>query len=187
MKKLKLFFALSFVAVMSATTAMAQSAETTMNVTAELLSGLQITNVQAPKLGKFILTSQATSINNSFIISTDPLTPVSPPPEIAAVESPQTGFFGVSGSSDTQVNVTISESVDLTHATNNTAKFTLTTAVDVPGSSSFTSNGGNLTGVVLLNTNGESNPIYVGGTLGGIDQADEPGIYTGTINITVAY
>ncbi len=183
MKKLKLFFALSFVAVMSATTAMAQSAETTMNVTAELLSGLQITNVNNLQLGSFVLTADAAPTNNSFTL--DPYGGSSTGLQgIATVSSPVRGSFQVAGSPNTNVTITISESVDLAHATNNIAKFTLTTTVDDP---EFASSNGNLTRSVTLSALGDTGPISVGGILSGIDSDDPAGAYTGTINITVAY
>jgi hypothetical protein len=182
MKKLKLFFALSFVAVMSATAAMAQSATSTMDVTAELLSGLQITNVNALQLGSFVLTAEALDIDNSFTL--DPYSGNSIGlPEIATVLSPVRGSFQVAGSPNTNVTITISGSVDLTHGTNTDAKFTLATAVDGFGLNSD----GNLSSVVTLSAQGDTDPIYVGGTLGGIDSADPAGAYTGTIDITVAY
>jgi hypothetical protein len=182
MKKLKLFFALSFVAVMSATTAMAQSAEATMNVTAELLSGLQITNVNALVLGSFVLASDAAPSDNFLTVSPNSSNTNSAE-GVAIVTSPVAGNFQVAGTPNTNVTITISGSVDLTHTTDNASKFTLTTAVDGFSSDSD----GNLTDVVLLSTLGDTSPIYVGGVLGGIDQTDSPGNYTGTINITVAY
>jgi hypothetical protein len=182
MKKLKLFFALSFVAVMSATAAMAQSATSTMDVTAELLSGLQITNVNTLQLGSFVLTADANPTGNSFTL--DPYSGNSIGlPEIATVSSPVRGSFQVAGSPNTNVTITISGSVDLTHGTNTDAKFTLATAVDGFGLNSD----GNLSSVVTLSAQGDTDPIYVGGTLGGIDSADPAGAYTGTIDITVAY
>lgn len=182
MKKLKLFFALSFVAVMSATAAMAQSAASTMDVTAELLSGLQITNVNALQLGSFVLTADAPATDNSFTL--DPYSGNSIGSEIATVSSPVRGSFQAAGSPNTNVTITISGSVDLTHDTNTDAKFTLATAVDDPEFASFN---GNLTKVVTLSALGDTDPIYVGGILGGIDLADPAGAYTGTIDITVAY
>lgn len=187
MKTCKLFFTLGFVAVMSVS-ALAQTASATMNVTAELLQGLQIVSQVGLNSGKFVLTGAAASTDNSFIITPNALSQGSSS-AIGFVETPTPGSFQVSGSPGASVMVKISSSVTLSHSTDDASAFTLGTDAEVIGLGGFTdTNDGFISRTIFLdNSDGSSPAIYVGGTLGGIDQSDFAGSYSGTISINVEY
>jgi hypothetical protein len=187
MKICKLFFTLGLVAVMSVS-AQAQTASATMNVTAELLQGLQIVSQVNLNPGKFVLTGAAGLTDNSFIITPN-ATSQGLSPVIGFVEEPTPGSFQVSGSPGASVIVKISSSVTLLHSTDATSEFTLETDAEVIGLGGFTDdNAGFITRTIFLdNSDGSSPAIYVGGTLGGIDQIDFAGSYSGTISINLEY
>lgn len=187
MKICKLFFTLGLVAVMSVS-AQAQTASATMNVTAELLQGLQIVSQVNLNPGKFVLTGAAGLTDNSFIITPN-ATSQGLSPVIGFVEDPAPGSFQVSGSPGASVMVKISSSVTLSHSTDDASEFALETVAEVAGIGTFTDdNAGFITRTFFLgNSDGNSPVISVGGTLGGIDQSDSAGSYSGTIDINVEY
>jgi hypothetical protein len=175
MKNCKLFFTLGFVAVMSVS-ALAQTTAT-INVTAELLEGLQIDPVADLDLGSFLLLD-----SNPGILEIDPSDGTLAITNLAVVTDPTLGSFRVLGS-DGVINVAIQGSATLTDGVNSDFSFS-TTAYN--GSEFFTVDGANIAGDATISS-GVSQTISIGGTLDGIEPTDDGGSYSGTINITVSY
>lgn len=177
MKTCKLFFTLGLVAVMSVS-ALAQTASATMNVTAELLQGLQIVNQVDLNLGSFVLLDGSNQGDLTINTVDGEVTSNG----LALVSNPTLGSFSVSGSSGT-VGITIDGSVAL--GDGSISEFTFSPAAQ-SGSGAFTANGDDIVGNAII-SNGVSETILIGGTLAGIGSSDASGSYSGTINITVTY
>ena len=176
MKTCKLFFTLGLVAVMSVS-ALAQTTAT-INVTAELLAGLQIDPVADLDLGSFVLLNG--SIEGSLTIGPDDGVYTSD--ELAVLTDPTLGSFRVLGSDGT-VSISIEESVVLTGGGGSTFIFF---PAAHNGSETFQASGGNIVGDAIISS-GVSQDISIGGTLQDVEQSDDAGSYSGTIEITVSY
>jgi spore coat protein U-like protein len=178
MRNCKLFFTLGFVAVMSVS-ALAQTTAT-INVTAELLEGLQIDPVADLDLGSFVVLNG--SIEGSLTI--DPDLGGYTTNGLAVLTDPTLGSFRVLGSDGT-VSISIEESVVLTWTNGSTSTFIFLPAAQ-SGSGAFQASGGNIVGDAII-SGGVSQDISIGGTLQDVEQVDGIGSYSGTIEITVTY
>ncbi len=177
MKTCKLFFTLGLVAVMSVS-ALAQTASATMNVTAELLQGLQIVSQVDLNLGSFVLLDGS----NEGDLEIDPSDGEVTSNGLALVSNPILGSFRVSGSSGT-VGITIDGNVTLDDGSISAFTF-LPAARSSFGPFDFVD--GDIVGNAAI-SNGLSETISIGGVLVGIESSDASGSYSGTINITVTY
>jgi spore coat protein U-like protein len=178
MRNCKLFFTLGFVAVMSVS-ALAQTTAT-INVTAELLEGLQIDPVADLDLGSFVLLNG--SIGGSLTI--DPSGGAHTSDGLAVLTDPTLGSFRVLGSDGT-VSVSIDGSVPLTNGGSSDFLFIPAAHSDLH---TFTSSGvgADIEGEATISS-GVSETISIGGTLQEIEWTDDAGSYSGTIGITVSY
>jgi hypothetical protein len=146
----------------------AQAAGTaSATATAQVLSTVAVTKTRDLAFGQIAVNGNGNIVMNADGTGTCPAA-------IICTGTRNSAAFTVTGTAGTGVTANVTQtSIDLTHATDTTKKFTLDSfTVDFPAGSTLTS------GVAVFN---------VGGTLHVTTAAALAGLYTGTFNVNVEY